>query len=144
MPGRLSLAGANLESSLNGSLSFMIMDFQVSWSLSVWRKDMKCKYMLMFSTRTQLISSLSTTRVTSSVLCSNDVPWVESPNGSVKTNLSLSTTYFTHWGLNKMANILLTTFSNAFSWEKMIVFWFPIQPSLFLGVKWTINQCGFR
>ena len=30
----------------------------------------------------------------------------------------------THWGLNKMATILQTTFSNVFSWKKMCAFCF--------------------
>ena len=30
----------------------------------------------------------------------------------------------THWGRDKMANILQTVFSNAFSWLKIVVLWF--------------------
>ena len=33
-------------------------------------------------------------------------------------------TYLRHWDLNKMANILQTTFWNTISWMKMFVFWF--------------------
>ena len=31
--------------------------------------------------------------------------------------------HYYHWGPNQMATILQTTFSNAFSWMKIIVFW---------------------
>ena len=37
-----------------------------------------------------------------------------------------------HWGLNKMADALQSTFSNTFSWQKMIVFWFKLDWGLSL------------
>ena len=46
----------------------------------------------------------------------------------------------THWGLDKIAAILPTTFSNAFSWMKMHTFRF----SLFLRFELTIFQHWFR
>ena len=50
--------------------------------------------------------------------------------------------YLTQWGLNKMADILQTTFSNAFSWKKISVFWFKFLWSSFQGLL-TISQCWF-
>ena len=46
----------------------------------------------------------------------------------------------THWGQYKMANILQTTFSNAFCWLKSLVFWWKFHWSLFLRVQLTISQ----
>ena len=43
----------------------------------------------------------------------------------------------THWGPNKMAAIS-QTFSNAFSWMKMLEFWFKFHWSLFLRFEFTI------
>ena len=39
-----------------------------------------------------------------------------------------------HWDMNKMADILQTTLSNAFSSMKIYVFWFKFHQSLFLSV----------
>ena len=39
-----------------------------------------------------------------------------------------------HWGLHKMADILQTTFSNAFSWLMIITFWLIFHDSLFLKI----------
>ena len=50
----------------------------------------------------------------------------------------------THWGRNKMAAILQTTFSNAFSWMKMYAFRLKFYWSLFLRVRLTIFQHWFR
>ena len=46
----------------------------------------------------------------------------------------------THWGLNKMVAISQTTFSNAFSWQKIIVFWLNFHWNSFPEVQLTINQ----
>ena len=46
----------------------------------------------------------------------------------------------THWGRGKMAAVFQTTFSNAFSWMKMIEFRFKFHWSLFLRVQLTIFQ----
>ena len=35
----------------------------------------------------------------------------------------LHETRITHWGRDKMATILQTTYSNAFSWMKVVIFW---------------------
>ena len=48
---------------------------------------------------------------------------------------------FTYWGLNKMVNILETTFSNVFSWMKIIAFWFKFHWSLFIRVQLTNDHC---
>ena len=40
----------------------------------------------------------------------------------------------THWGLDKMAPILQTTFSNAFSWMKIYELWLKFNTCLFLRV----------
>ena len=50
----------------------------------------------------------------------------------------------THWGRDKMADIFQTTFSNAFSWMKMLEFWLKCHWSLFLRVQLTIIQHWFR
>ena len=44
----------------------------------------------------------------------------------------------THWHLNKMATILQTTSSKAFSWMKMFVFSFEIYWCVFIRVQLTI------
>ena len=49
-----------------------------------------------------------------------------------------------YWGWDKMANILHTTFSNAFSWMKIFEFQIQFDWSLFLRVQLTIIQHGFR
>ena len=49
-----------------------------------------------------------------------------------------------HLPLDKMAAILQTTSSNAFSWKKSYVFWFEFHWSLFLRVQLTMCQHWFR
>ena len=46
----------------------------------------------------------------------------------------------THWGRDKMVAICQTTFSNAFSWMKIIVFWWKCHWNLFPRVQLTIFQ----
>ena len=46
--------------------------------------------------------------------------------------------------LNKMAAILQTIFSDAFSWTKSYVFWLKFLWSLFIRVQFTITQYWFR
>ena len=50
----------------------------------------------------------------------------------------------THWGWDKMADILQTTFSTAFSWMKMFEFRLKFHWSLFLRVQLTKFQHSFR
>ena len=50
----------------------------------------------------------------------------------------------THWGQNKMAAILQTTFSYAFSWMKMYEFRLRVHWSVFLRILLTIFQHWFR
>ena len=50
----------------------------------------------------------------------------------------------THWGLDKMADISQTTFSNAFSWIEIYQFRFIFHWSLFLRVELTIFQHRLR
>ena len=52
--------------------------------------------------------------------------------------------WLTHWGRDKMAAILHTTFSNGFSWMKMYKFRLKLHWSLFLWVQLTISQHWFR
>ena len=47
-------------------------------------------------------------------------------------------TNLTQWGLNKMDDILQTTFSAAFSWMAIIIFWLRFHWILFLRVHLTI------
>ena len=47
-------------------------------------------------------------------------------------------TALTHWGRDKMAAIFKTTFSSAFSWMKIIVFWLQFHWNMFLGVQLTL------
>ena len=49
----------------------------------------------------------------------------------------------THWGRDKMADILQTTFSNAFSCLKMYEFGLRFHWNLFLRFKLTISQQWF-
>ena len=46
--------------------------------------------------------------------------------------------------LGKMAAVLQTLFSDAFSWMKIFVFWLKFHWSLFLRVRLTITQHWFR
>ena len=50
----------------------------------------------------------------------------------------------THWGRDKMAIILMTTFSNAFSWMKMYEFRLRFHWNLFLRGQFRIFQHWFR
>ena len=50
----------------------------------------------------------------------------------------------THWGLDKLAAISQTTFSNAFSWMKMNEFYLWFHWSLFLRFELTIFRHWFR
>ena len=58
-------------------------------------------------------------------------------------NADIQLLCLSHWGWDKMAAILQNTFSNAFSWMK-IIFWFKFHWDLFLRVKLTIIQHWFR
>ena len=48
------------------------------------------------------------------------------------------------WGPNKMADILQTIFSNAFSWVKMLSFLLKFHCGLFVWIQLMIYQCWFR
>ena len=50
----------------------------------------------------------------------------------------------THWGRDKKDAISQTTFSNAFSWMKLLEFWLKFHWNLFLRVQLTIFQHWFR
>ena len=50
----------------------------------------------------------------------------------------------THWGWDKMAAVLQTTFSNACSWMKMYESWLEFHWSLFLRVQLMLFQHWFR
>ena len=50
----------------------------------------------------------------------------------------------THWGRDKLNALSQTTFSNAFSWMKMLEYRLKFHWSLFLGVQLTISQHWFR
>ena len=56
----------------------------------------------------------------------------------------LSLLGLTHWGRDKMAAILQTTFSNAFSWMKIYKFRLRFHWSLFPRVQLTIYPHWFR
>ena len=43
----------------------------------------------------------------------------------------------THWGRDKMADFRQTTFSNVFSWMKMLPYWFKFHWNMFLDVQLT-------
>ena len=53
-------------------------------------------------------------------------------------------TSLTHWGRDKMAAIIQTTLSNAFSWMKMLEFRLKFHWSLFLRVQLTRFQHCLR
>ena len=63
---------------------------------------------------------------------------------SDESNASPGSDVLTHWGWDKMASILQTTFSNAFSWMKMYKFRLKFHWHLFLGVQLNILQHWFR
>ena len=46
----------------------------------------------------------------------------------------------THWGWGKMNAISQTTFSNAFSWMKILEYQLKLHWNFFLGVQLTISQ----
>ena len=50
----------------------------------------------------------------------------------------------THWGWDKMAAILQTAFSNAFSWMQIALFWLKFHWQLSARVKIVISQHWFR
>ena len=50
----------------------------------------------------------------------------------------------THWGREKMAAILLTTFLNTFSSMEIFEFWLKFHWNLFLRVQSTISQHWFK
>ena len=52
--------------------------------------------------------------------------------------------HLTGGGLNKMATIFQTTFSNAFSWIKIVAFWWKFHWNLFPRVQLTTFQHWFR
>ena len=52
--------------------------------------------------------------------------------------------HLNHLPQDKMAAILQTASSNAFSWMKNFVFWFKFHWNLFLRVQLTIRQHWFR
>ena len=60
------------------------------------------------------------------------------------TNKGQMNAFLTHWGRDKTATILQTTFSNAFSWIKICEFWLMFHWILFLRVNYTIFQYWFR
>ena len=49
----------------------------------------------------------------------------------------------THWSQDKMAAIFQTTFSNAFSWMKIILFWLRCHWNMFSSVQLTLFQHWF-
>ena len=66
--------------------------------------------------------------------------WLRQCHCSEKT-----TSYcLTHFPLDSMAAISQTTFSDAFLWMKIVVFWLKCHWSLFLRVKLTTFQHWFR
>ena len=60
------------------------------------------------------------------------------------TSQTPKTIKLTHWGRHKMAAVLQTTLSNAFSWMKMLEFRLRFHWSLFLRVQLTIIQHWIR
>ena len=50
----------------------------------------------------------------------------------------------THWGRDKMADILQTTLPHVFPWMKIFEFGIQFDWSLFLKVQWTIKQYWSR
>ena len=75
-------------------------------------------------------------------ICITWPQWVEKTTPVMIITLCMDG--LTHWGRDKMAAALQTTFSNAFSWVKMYEFWLKFHWSLFLGVQLTIFHHWFR
>ena len=81
--------------------------------------------------------------VTSSLI----IGWVHTKNDSCNHAFKLE--FSTHrgqtkWLPEKMAQILQTTFSNAFLWNQTFLFWFKFHWHFFLRVPLTISQHWFR
>ena len=57
-----------------------------------------------------------------------------------QTSAKKKSSAFTHLPLKKMAAISQTTFSNAFPWMNIFVFWFEFHWSVFVGVQLPIFQ----
>ena len=62
----------------------------------------------------------------------------------LKKSLSHCQQFLTHWGRDKMADILRTTFSNACSSMKIVVFWFKFHCNMFPWSQSTIIQHWLR
>ena len=61
--------------------------------------------------------------------------------GNVILRICQETTLrLTHWGRDKMAAVSQTTFSNEFSWMKMVQFWLRFPWSFILGVQLTMSS----
>ena len=58
---------------------------------------------------------------------------------SILAALTMKITSLTHWVLNTMVAILQTTFSNVFSWMKIIVFWFKFHWRMVPSVLWYVK-----
>ena len=72
-----------------------------------------------------------------------DMVWGTSPPNS-RLDVRQPTCELTHWGWDKMDATSQTTFSNAFSWMKMLGFRLKFHWSLFLMAQLTIFQQWFR
>ena len=63
---------------------------------------------------------------------------------AIQLNICLKNLSLTHWGRDKMAAILQTTFSNAISWMEMFEFRLKSHSSMFLRVQLIIFHHWFR
>ena len=73
-------------------------------------------------------------------LCEHRPGWIW--RKSITTN-NIQSRQLIHWGRDKMDNTLQTTFSNAFAWMKIVVFWLKFHWNLFLWAQLTIFKHWF-
>ena len=93
-------------------------------------------YISQWHCRSRTVTAFQITKQVS-IYCMNKCP----PRSMMA---SLGHNQLTHWGWDKMATILHTTFSNGCLWMKIVDFLLKFHWSLFLRVQLTIFQHWFR
>ena len=122
-----------------------MFDVSFLWiqSRSVMTEKEQCMFLLMDEMRDRLIVWKQSSH---SNFTKNWAMWCRKlPTfSSLMASSWLSFQFLTHWGQNKMANNLQTTFSNESSWMKMLELLFKCHCNLFPRVQLTIYQHLFR
>ena len=103
-----------------------------SWKPSSWKAKTCLSYVINFMVADGLVTQVAWASSTMVLTCCSQNHADSSPEG------------LTHSGRDKTAAILQMTFSNAFSWMKLIVFLFKFHWNMFPGVQLGICQPWFR